>query len=283
MLGKADGINEQADSLLSKRIKYNRCILRAMVETVILCGRQNLALRGHRDDSSHYSSSNPGNFQALLDYRISSGDKVLAEHFKLSKKTATYRSKTIQNKLVAICAKQISDKIVSAINDSNLPIYLVLADEAADCGNIKQMPIVLRYVDQNKQVNERFICFVDCKNGTTGLVLSQNIEQTLNNVGLPLINCRGQGYDGASAMPSLRKGVCGRMWSKALYVHCSSHRLNLVVAKACSLSLVKNMLGQAQKITSFFSSSPKRSQYLSEKIMEYGLKFKKLKPTSTTR
>ena len=133
MLGKSDGRNEQAVSLLSKRVKYNRCILRAMFETVILCDRKNLALRGHRDDSSHYSSSNPGNFHSLLDYRISSGDKVLAEQLKLAKKTATYRSKTIQNKLVTICGKQICDKTVSAINDSDLPIYSVLADEAADC------------------------------------------------------------------------------------------------------------------------------------------------------
>lgn len=86
-------------------------------------------------------------------------------------------------------------------------------------------------------------------------------------------------------MSSERKGVSGRILQKnpkALYVHCSSHRLNLVVAKACSILPVKNMLGQAQKIVSFFSSVT-RSQFLAEKIEEYGLKFKKLPAPSTTR
>ena len=81
MSGKMKGIDEQADHLTSERIAYNRNILRAIVGTVILAGRQNLALRCHRDDSQHYSSSNPGNFQAFLDYRIKGGDKILEEHF----------------------------------------------------------------------------------------------------------------------------------------------------------------------------------------------------------
>ena len=285
MSGKTKGIDEQADRLKSERIDYNRKILRAMVETVILAGRQNFALRGHRDDSQHYTSTNPGNFQALLNYRISGGDLDLSHHFQTAKKNATYRSKTIQNKLVKICGMQVQNKIVSEISSSDCPIYSILADEAADCGNKEQMPIVLRYVDSNKEINERFIKCVDCKNGLTGLALSKNIEDALQEVGLPLQNCRGQGYDGASAMSSERKGVSGRILQKnpkALYVHCSNHRLNLVVAKACSIFPVKNMLGQAQKIVSFFSSVT-RSQFLAEKIEEYGLKFKKLPAPSTTR
>ena len=87
----------------------------------------------------------------------------------------------------------------------------MLADEAADWGNKKQMPIVMRYVDSNKEINESFIKYVHCKEGMTGLALSANIENTLKEVGLPLKNCRGQGYDGASAMSSERKGVSGRI------------------------------------------------------------------------
>ena len=286
MSGKSKGIDEEADQMRSERIRYNRRILCAMAETVILAGCQNLALRGHCDDAQHYSSTNPGNFQALLNYRISGCDTVLAEHFQKAKKNATYRSKTIQNKLVEICGKQVQRKITSKTTNSNCPIYSVLADEAADCGNKEQMPIVLRYVDSNKEINESFIKYVHCKEGMTGLELSANIENTLKELGLSLENCRGQGYDGASAMSSERKGVSGRILqknSKALYVHCSSHRLNLVVAKACSILPVKNMLGQAQKIASFFSGSPIRSQYLSTKIEEFGLTFKKLATPSTTR
>ena len=153
-----------------------------MVETNVLAGRQNFALRGHRDDSQHYSSTNPGNFQALLDFQISAGDTILAEHFRKAKKNATYHSKTTQNKLVKICGKQIEGKIITEINNSNCPVYSVLADEAADCGNKEQMPIVLRCVDSNKEINKRFINFVEWQDGMTGLALAKNIKDTLEEV-----------------------------------------------------------------------------------------------------
>ena len=126
-------------------------------------------------------------------------------------------------------------------------------DEATDCGSIEQMPIVLRYVDSEKEINKRFIKFVLCE-GMTGEALAKNIEDTLAELNLPLENCCGQGYDGASAMSSKTKGASGRLLTKnpkALYVHCSSHRLNLVVAKACQIPTVVQMLGRAQKIANF--------------------------------
>ena len=80
-----------------------------------------------------------------------------------------------------------------------------------NCGNRGQMPIVLRYVDSNKEINESFIKYVHCKEGLTGLALSANIENALKEVGLLLENCRGQGYDGVSAMSSESKSVSGRI------------------------------------------------------------------------
>ena len=43
------------------------------------------------------------------------------------------------------------------------------------------------------------------------------------------------------------------------------------------------MLGHAQKVSSFFSPSPKRTQFLKKKIAELGLKRQKLASPSTTR
>ena len=284
MTGATKGIDEQTDTLRSARIQYNRSILSTITKTVILAGRQNVALRGHRDDSRHYTSTNPGNFQAFLNYRIDGGDTELKQHFKTAKKNATYWSKTIQNTLIKICENQIKEKIVSEITNSNCPIYSVLADEATDCGSIEQMPIVLRYVDSEKEINERFIKFVLCE-GMKGEALAKNIEDTLAELNLPLENCRGQGYDGASTMSSKTKGASGCLLTKnpkALYVHCSSHRLNLVVAKACQIPTIVQMLGRAQRIANFFRP-PQRAQLLKKKIAEIGLKRRKLVSPSTTR
>ena len=88
-----------ANKALKERIDSNRQKLTSILDAIIFCGQQGLALRGHRDDAGYVELQhhNPGNFQPLLNYRIRSGDKILEEHFKNCPRNATYRSKTIQN------------------------------------------------------------------------------------------------------------------------------------------------------------------------------------------
>ena len=92
----------------------NRSKLSSIVKTVIFCGQQNTSLRGHRDDSRYVteSESSLGNFQALLQFRIDAGDKVLEEHFKITGKNCTYRSKTTQNELIEVCGDYIRNNIL---------------------------------------------------------------------------------------------------------------------------------------------------------------------------
>ena len=59
---------------------------------------------------------------------------------------------------------------------------------------------------------------------------------------------------------------------KALYVHSSSHRLNLAIAKTCGIQTVKNMLSHAQTISSVSSPSPKCTQLLKKKMKEISSK-----------
>ena len=94
MEGKIKPVSLILDNALQARINGNRAKLRPIIKTVVFCGRQNIALRGHRDDADHLDNENPGNFQALLDFRIDSGDTILKEHFATAKRNATYRSKT---------------------------------------------------------------------------------------------------------------------------------------------------------------------------------------------
>ena len=75
--------------LLSKRqlqlINDNRKIMSSIVKTVIMCGRQGLPLRGHRDDSQFYGrpEHNPGNFQVFLEARVDAGDSQLQHDSRL--------------------------------------------------------------------------------------------------------------------------------------------------------------------------------------------------------
>ena len=89
--GKMLSISEQLSDIHRNTVELNRQKLRSIIKTVVLCGKQNMALRGHRDELSHLdeSSGNPGNFQALLNFRVEAGDKVLANHFANGPRNAT--------------------------------------------------------------------------------------------------------------------------------------------------------------------------------------------------
>ena len=53
---------------------------------------------------------------------------------------------------------------------------------------------------------------------------------------------------------------------KALYTHCASHRLNLCDAKSCTIREISNMMQSADKVSRFFSNSPKRQLALEKWI-----------------
>ena len=79
-------------------------VLTTIVETILLCGCQNVALCGHRDVEKYHDmlSNSCWNFRAFLDYRINGGDEDLRGHCEPTPRNATYKSKRTQNKLINI-------------------------------------------------------------------------------------------------------------------------------------------------------------------------------------
>ena len=78
------------------------------MKTILFCSRQNIPLRGHRDNATDVErdvmgSDNHGNFLALLNFRIEAGDRVLGEHLSTAARNAIYTSNTIQNQIVDVC------------------------------------------------------------------------------------------------------------------------------------------------------------------------------------
>ena len=56
--------NEASASIICNRLK-----LRSILKTIVFCGNQMIALRGHREQAVQLEQgSNPGNFRALLDF-----------------------------------------------------------------------------------------------------------------------------------------------------------------------------------------------------------------------
>ena len=73
-------------------VKRNRQALTAIIEAIIVCGRQNIALRGKTDDKS--------NIRAIINYRAKA-DSVLQEHIASAPKHATYMSPRVQNEFIS--------------------------------------------------------------------------------------------------------------------------------------------------------------------------------------
>ena len=79
-------------------------------------------------------------------------------------------------------------------------IFSVIADEARDCSNQEQMPLIIRYVDEHREIQEMFIAFIKCDQGTRGEEIARLIKASCLSSCLNFNLCRGQGYDGAGNM-----------------------------------------------------------------------------------
>ena len=265
MKSKQKSIDQQLDLAVASQIEKNKQKLYPVIKTILFCGQQNIALRGHRESCS---SQNPGNFRALLRFRVDSGDEVLKEHLETAPKNAMYTSNTIQNELITIIGSWFQQKILAKVMAGS-KVYSILADEGRDCSNKEQMPIIIRYVDEHSSIQESFLCFVECEHGTSGAQLAVLIENTCSSVGLDMNMCRGQGYDGAGNMAGSCKGVAKLLrtkFPKAIYCHCASHKLNLCIAHACQLTSVSNMMTSISSIANFFNYSPKRQKSLEDHV-----------------
>ena len=72
---------------------------------------------------------------------------------------------------------------------------------------------------------------------------------------------RGQAYDGCAAMKGYTNGaqaIIQRKYPKALYMHCSSHALNLVVCHTANVREISNCIGNIKEVTNFVKGSAKR-------------------------
>ena len=121
----------------------NEKVLESLLKIVILCGKQGLALRGHRDDhiswTDHSGSlANEGNFIALVRFRAETDD-VLAHHLANSPRNARYTSKTIQNELVDVIGRSIRSDVVQEVKRAKF--YSIIADEVTDTANKEELSL----------------------------------------------------------------------------------------------------------------------------------------------
>ena len=162
-------IDQQINNLLQQQIKRNREILESLFKTIIFCGKNNIALRGP---------------QALLEFRIDSGDQTLQHHLETAPRNATYISKTIQNEMITTVGAIIVNNLSQEIRDSKY--FFIMSDEAADISNKENLSLVIRFLDSSKTVREEFVGFYLCEDGTTGVAIKDLIIGAVADLGLSM-------------------------------------------------------------------------------------------------
>ena len=111
-----------------------------------------------------------------------------------------YLSPAIVNKQMPIMGLVVLQILLDTINKCSPPWYAVVADEATD---IEQFNLSIRWVSDDYDISEDPVglyCLPNTKADTLHSVLVDILTCCL----LPLGMCRGQAYNGAATMQSVR-------------------------------------------------------------------------------
>ena len=99
----------------------------------------------------------------------------------------------------------------------------------------------------------------------TGEDIAHAVIECLKDRNIDISKTSGQSYDGAQCLSSDKVSVQARimqLFPRALYIHSSSHVLNLSIGNARRLPVIRNMVDTLNAVFLFFDQSPKRHRFL---------------------
>jgi hypothetical protein len=247
------------DKQTSEEIKANRLRLRTSIDVVRFLAFQACPFRGH-DESD--SSKNQGNFLEMVKLLASYDEEVKAVVLSNAPQNAKYTSPQIQKEILNVIADKVQKAIRSEIGDAK---FCIIVDESRDESRREQMALVIRFVDKDGFIRERFLDIVHVHD-TYSATLKQEICSVLSALKLDVQNIRGQGYDGASNMRGEWNGLQAKFLDEcpyAYYVHCFAHQLQLaLVAASKEVTEVHNFFDHLALIVNTGLSSTKRNDDL---------------------
>ncbi|XP_070013079.1 uncharacterized protein [Nicotiana sylvestris] len=205
-----------------------------------------MSFRGHDEGEA---STKRGNFVELLQWYANRDDEVKKVVLQSAPQNNMMIAPNIQNEIVNACAKEIMKAIVEDLNGE---YFGILVDESKDVSHKEQMALVLRYVNKEGKLIERFLSIVHVKKITSSS-LQKAICDLLLEHSLSPSQIRGQGYDGASNMQGEINGLKTLILKdnpSAYCIHCFGHQLQLtlvaVAKKHCDVDqffdIVANVL-----------------------------------------
>ena len=194
---------EMQDLMIKKKNKWRK-ILHSLVEVIKFLCKQNLPLRGHREDSN---SRNQGNFLETLKL-LAKYNAVIKEHLSViqlsSKGMTTYLSPTIQKELIELFGKKIKHLILEKVKAAKY--FSILLDSLPASLILIKWLLTVRYVKADSseiQIKELFLNFFPLHRKNADEI-TKSILDELQQKGLDIMMCRGQACDNASTMAGIR-------------------------------------------------------------------------------
>ena len=265
-------IREQISIQGAKVQETRRLGLLKQLEAMKFLLRQGIALRGHSEEE--------GNLRQLLaTWSKENAVKTWVEEGK-------FMSHDIVNEIITLMGQNVLRKLLCRIKGADPCWYAIIADETADAARREQFNLTIRYVDNDYIINEDSIGLFSLPN-TTASTLHLVLKDMLIRCNLPLSLCRGQAYDGASAMQGKRKGLATLIKNEvpaALPVHCLAHSLNLCLQDvAREIQLLRDAMDIVREIVGLINYSPKRTHLFNEKLLQSDGPKCGIKPLCPTR
>lgn len=258
---------DQADGnmALTTEEREHKDYIRSLFETVLLMGKQNVSLEG-RNCKVPEGIYTPDNFQALLEYRINSGDDVLRRRFELLAVNQEYCSRLQQEQILEVCESCIREEVLREVWSSQF--FSIMCEDAVDLAGEEQIPVFIRHIDNTYSLREEFIGFLPCV--ADAEVLAINFLLTLTEKwGLNMEFCRGMSCNASRKYSAKMKVVASRLLQKypeATYTLSSNCALNLWLSKSTPVPGVSVVLGILDDISLFFQSSAQLQEELKNTI-----------------
>ena len=160
------------------------CII-TIAENIIYLARQGIALRGDEDEKD-------SNFIQLLHLRAIQQPQLISS---MKHKTSKYTSAQIQNEILSIMGSSVVRDIAAKIQSAKY--FSIITDEVTDSSNKEQVVVCFRTVDDEFVCSEDFVGVYVVESINSDMIV-HILRDTMIWMNLPVANCRGQCYDGAS-------------------------------------------------------------------------------------
>ncbi|XP_073119743.1 uncharacterized protein [Henckelia pumila] len=249
LMNQQSYILQSFEKFTSQEVAANRICLKSSIE----------ATRWLAFQRYFYQTDLAG--QPLLSFIASYNDKVV-EVLDKAPRNASFTSPTTQKQILQVLAAKVKNIIREKIGDAK---FCIIVDEARDESKKEQMSIVLKFVDKDGYVQERFFGLVHVKD-IVASTLKEGIFSVLSSHTLDVQNIRGQGYDGASNMHGEWNGLKALILSECPYVyhvHCFAHRFQLaLVAASKGVITVHHFFTKLSSIINVVGASCKRNDQL---------------------